>query len=132
MQISIKFSILIILFFIKSLFFQSECAKMNFCALNEKIEDFDCKLTGKKCGENMEFVTVDHCITKIFRLSAITFREVCVQQCKCARNLYEKDGKCSKNSTEISRISKALSFFTILDIFHIQIFCMVHSFCNSL
>lgn len=85
---------------------------MHFCALNEKINDSKCKLTGKKCGENMEFVPIHRRIKKVVSLSINPFHETCVQQCKCAGNFYvENDGKCFKKSKPVLPVS----CFTILD-----------------
>lgn len=79
------------------IFFQSQCAKMGLCALNEKIEDPRCKLTDKNCGENMKFITINRS-NRILTPFVYYFR-FCIQQCKCAPNEYiEKDGKCFKNS----------------------------------
>lgn len=63
---------------------------MHLCILNEKIEDFNCKLTGKKCGENMKFVPVNRRIIAILPLSRNPWRQVCVQQCRCAGKEYLK------------------------------------------
>ncbi|VDN60849.1 unnamed protein product [Dracunculus medinensis] len=82
-----------------------QCSKIGLCALNEKIEDPRCKLTDKKCGENMKFVTVNRS-NRIRAAFVYSFR-LCIQQCKCVPNEYfEKDGKCLRNSTEILNINQ--------------------------
>lgn len=84
----------------------------HLCALNEKIEDVKCKLTGKNCGENMDFVTVKRNVIPISSLSKNYQLEICIQQCKCVENNYiEKDGKCFMNSTIVSSLNKAVSCF---------------------
>ncbi|VDN54090.1 unnamed protein product [Dracunculus medinensis] len=77
-------------------FDKSKCAHLRFCTLNEKIKDYTCKLTGKKCGENMKFITVNRIEPIQFSIAFVLFK-FCIQQCKCARKEYiEKDGKFGK------------------------------------
>lgn len=58
----------------------------------------------------MKFITVNRIEPIQFSIAFVLFK-FCIQRCKCARKEYiEKDGKCFKNSTEISNVSKAVSY----------------------
>ncbi|VDN60962.1 unnamed protein product [Dracunculus medinensis] len=61
----------------------------------ERIRDPLCTLTSRKCGDDMVYRAIE-------RLTYIgDYREVCIQQCKCANEEYiEKDGRCIKPKKE--------------------------------
>ncbi|VDN52868.1 unnamed protein product [Dracunculus medinensis] len=78
-----------------------KCPK-DFCALGEKVYDHSCKLTNRKCGENMKFVTINRKTDDFYLFSSfISHHRTCIQQCTCAsENYVKKDGRCIQKLAE--------------------------------
>ncbi|VDN54112.1 unnamed protein product [Dracunculus medinensis] len=67
------------------------------CALDEKIFDPLCLLTGGKCGKNMVFKTVYR--TLRMGMSSMLSLTFCIQQCTCVNKYVKKDGQCIKQNS---------------------------------
>ncbi|VDN51674.1 unnamed protein product [Dracunculus medinensis] len=70
--------------------------------IGKTIHDAKCRLTGRECGPNMVFATVDHFhqVLKGSSSSEPNVIQICIQRCQCANSDFtEKDGSCLKNIT---------------------------------
>ncbi|VDN51673.1 unnamed protein product [Dracunculus medinensis] len=68
-----------------------------FRTVDEKIEDYNCELSGKSCGKNMKFVTISRkTIGNFASIFTGSYQQRnCIQQCVCVSTQYsKKDGKC--------------------------------------
>lgn len=64
------------------------CASFKY-KLGQEITDYECRLTGEKCGMNMVFVNVFEELTNHLG-TAIE----CIQRCSCEEGYQNKEGEC--------------------------------------